>query len=32
LANLEGLRKRSKDRLLSERYEKFRQIGQVLEG
>jgi len=31
LANLEGLRKRSKDRLLSERYEKFRQIGQVLE-
>ena len=32
LANLQGLRKRSKDRLLSERYEKFRQIGQVLEG
>src|SRR5712671_5816933 len=32
LANLEGLCKRSKDRLLSERYEKFRQIGQVLEG
>src|SRR6266446_1708052 len=32
LANLEVLRKRSKDRLLSERYEKFRQIGQVLEG
>jgi len=32
LANLESLRKRSKDRLLSERYEKFRQIGQVLEG
>src|ERR1700746_2344059 len=31
LANLESLRKRSKDRLLSERYEKFRQIGQVLE-
>jgi acetyl-CoA carboxylase carboxyl transferase subunit alpha len=32
LANLELLRKRPKDRLLSERYEKFRQMGQVLEG
>src|SRR6267143_3459013 len=32
LANLEVLNKRSKNRLLSERYEKFRQMGQVLEG
>jgi len=32
LANLELLRKRPKDRLLSERYEKFRQMGQMLEG
>jgi acetyl-CoA carboxylase carboxyl transferase subunit alpha len=32
LGNLEVLYKRSKDRLLSERYEKFRQMGQVLEG
>ena len=32
LANLEVLRKKPKDRLLSERYEKFRQMGQVLEG
>jgi acetyl-CoA carboxylase carboxyl transferase subunit alpha len=32
LANLEALRKKPKDRLLSERYEKFRQMGQVLEG
>ncbi len=32
LANLEVLSKRSKNRLLSERYEKFRQMGQVLEG
>ncbi|HZC36033.1 MAG TPA: acetyl-CoA carboxylase carboxyltransferase subunit alpha, partial [Chthoniobacterales bacterium] len=29
LANLEVLRKKPKDRLLSERYEKFRQMGQV---
>src|ERR1700726_131692 len=32
LANLEVLNKRSKNRLLSERYEKFRQTGDVLEG
>jgi acetyl-CoA carboxylase carboxyl transferase subunit alpha len=32
LANLEVLRKKPKDHLLSERYEKFRQMGQVLEG
>jgi acetyl-CoA carboxylase carboxyl transferase subunit alpha len=32
LANLEVLRQKPKDRLLSERYEKFRQMGQVLEG
>jgi len=32
LSNLEVLSKRPKDRLLSERYEKFRQMGQVLEG
>ena len=32
LANLEALRKKPKDHLLSERYEKFRQMGQVLEG
>jgi acetyl-CoA carboxylase carboxyl transferase subunit alpha len=32
LANLEVLREKPKDRLLSERYEKFRQMGQVLEG
>jgi acetyl-CoA carboxylase carboxyl transferase subunit alpha len=32
LANLEVLRKKPKDLLLSERYEKFRQMGQVLEG
>jgi acetyl-CoA carboxylase carboxyl transferase subunit alpha len=31
LANLEVLRKKPKDRLLSERYQKFRQMGQVLE-
>ena len=32
LTNLQLLRKRPKDRLLSQRYEKFRQMGQVLEG
>ena len=32
LTNLEVLRKKPIDRLLSERYEKFRQMGQVLEG
>jgi acetyl-CoA carboxylase carboxyl transferase subunit alpha len=32
LANLGVLRKKPKDHLLSERYEKFRQMGQVLEG
>jgi acetyl-CoA carboxylase carboxyl transferase subunit alpha len=32
LANLEVLYQKPKDRLLSERYEKFRQMGQVLEG
>jgi acetyl-CoA carboxylase carboxyl transferase subunit alpha len=32
LANLDVLHKKSKDRLLSERYEKFRRMGEVLEG
>jgi acetyl-CoA carboxylase carboxyl transferase subunit alpha len=32
LANLGVLRKKPQDHLLSERYEKFRQMGQVLEG
>jgi acetyl-CoA carboxylase carboxyl transferase subunit alpha len=32
LANLEALFKRPKDRLVSERYQKFRKMGQVLEG
>jgi acetyl-CoA carboxylase carboxyl transferase subunit alpha len=32
LENLQVLRKKPKDYLLSERYEKFRQMGQVLEG
>jgi acetyl-CoA carboxylase carboxyl transferase subunit alpha len=32
LANLDLLYKKSKDRLLAERYEKFRRMGEVLEG